>query len=194
MGRWLCVCGLMLVCMLGTVAQEKQKTAKVQNEPDLSGSWKLDPAKSNARQAGTPDLPLKIRYSDPKLIITHQYDKGGTIVGRDFVYYTDGRGETNPATMLLSTGTNTNSQDLDKQVISSKTRWNGNKLVTRSILRNSVAGHMLEFEVVDEWKLSDDGQTLVETSRTVFRPGMSDSAFIPANIPELKKIYRRVPD
>lgn len=192
MRRYPGLCGLILACVLGTLAQDQQKTANAPNKPNLTGSWELDRGKSNAGKASTPDLPLKITHRDPELRVTHQYDENGKIVGRDFVYYTDGRGETNPANMLLSTSTDINSRALDKRVTSSKTKWNGKKLVTRSILRSSVAGHLLEFEVVDEWKISEDGNTLTETSKTVFRP--SDVIFIPADVPDIKRVYRRVPD
>lgn len=192
--KYLSVCGLILACALGALAQEKQKSVNVQNKPDLTGSWMLDRGRSNVGQSARPDLLLKITYRDPELRIKRQFDHSGQIVERDFIYYTDGRGETNPATMVFSDGRNMNSRDLDKQVTRSKTRWSGNKLVTRSTLRNPVAGRMLEFEVIEEWKLSDDGKTLKQTSRTVFRPDSSDSLFIPANVPDSKRVYGRVPD
>jgi hypothetical protein len=154
----------------------------------------LDRKKSKVGNSAQPDLPLKITYRDPELRIKRLYDHAGQIVEREFIYYSDGRGETNPATMILSTTPNINSRDLDKQVTRSKTQWSGNKLVTRSTLRNLTTGRIMEFEVIEEWKLSDDGKSLTQTSRTVFRAGSSDTIFIPANVPESKRIYSRVPD
>ena len=76
----------------------------------------------------------------------------------------------------------------------SKTTWSGNKLVTRSTLRSLIAGRELEFDIIDEWKLSQDGKTLTQTSRTVFNPDSSTGVFIPANRPDIKRVYNRVPD
>lgn len=152
----------------------------------------MDRGKSKAGSTDKPDLPLKIRYEEPELRITHQREENGKIVERDFVYYTDGRGESNPATRLLTTNPNSGAPNLDKQVTKSKTRWSGNKLVTRSTLRNLIGGRFLEFEVIEERKLSADGQTLTEKSRTVFRS--SDSMFMPANPPEFKRVYSRIPN
>jgi hypothetical protein len=184
---------LILACTLTAFAQGDKKNGNVLKKPDPTGSWMLDPKRSNVGKSAQPDLPLKITYRDPELRIKRIYDHNGQTVEREFIYYSDGRGETNPATMILSTTPDKNARDLDNQVTNSKTRWNGNKLVTRSIIRNPIAGHMLEFEFIDEWKLSEDGKTLTQTSRTVFRPG-SDSVFIPANVPDPKRVYNRVPD
>ncbi|MDQ2977129.1 MAG: hypothetical protein M3R69_17180 [Acidobacteriota bacterium] len=194
MRKYLRVFGVILACALGALAQEKQQHVKVQNKPDLTGSWLLDRGRSNVGQSAKRDLPLKISYREPELTIKRQFDHSGQIVERDFTYYTDGRGETNQAAMALSDGTNMNSRDLDKQVTRSRTRWSGNKLVTRSTLSNPIAGRILEFEVTEEWKLSEDGRALTQTSRTVFRPGSSDPVFIPANVPDSKRVYSRVPD
>ena len=49
-------------------------------------------------------------------------------------------------------------------------------------------GHMLEYELVDEWKLSRDGKVLTKTSRTIFQ--QSDAVFVPA-MPATKKVYNR---
>jgi len=152
----------------------------------------LDRARSKAGTPDKPDLPLKISYREPELRITHQREENGKIVGREFVYYTDGRGETNPTTRALTTNPNSGARDWDKQVTKSKTRWSGNKLITRSTLRSAIGGHILEFEVIEERKLSADGQTLTETSRTVFRS--ADAVFNPANAPEHKSVYTRIPN
>lgn len=193
MRKCLKVFALTLACALWVNAQEKQKPVNVQTKPDFSGNWLLDRVKSNAGLAGKPDLPLNITYRDPEIRITYQHDERGKIVGRDFVYYTDGRGETNPATRLLTTTPNSVSRDLDKQVSQSKTRWSGNKLVMRATLRTGIAGRVMEFEVIDEWRISGDGKTLTQTSRTVIRQHFSDGVFVPANAPDLKKVYNRIP-
>jgi hypothetical protein len=183
---------LILVFALGVPAPEKQKTTK--SRPDLTGTWMLDPSRSNVGPSRRTDRPLKITHHDPEFKITRMIEHNSLVTGQDLVYYTDGRGETNPTTMFLSTSTDMNPQGHDKDVTKSKTSWSGNKLVTRSSLRSIIAGRVLEFTIIDEWKLSQDGKTLTQTSRTVFNPDASPGVFIPANRPDIRRVYNRVPD
>lgn len=184
-----------LICALGTTAtpaQAKQKAIKT--KLDFTGTWLLDTAKSNVGSSATPDQPLKISHRDPEFRITRLVASNGQVNGRDFVYYTDGRGETNPTIVFLSTGTDMNPQGHDKDVTKSKTTWSSNKLVTRSTVRSLIGGQVLEFEIIDEWKLSTDAKTLTQTSRTVFRQDTSGAIFVPANRPDNRRVYNRVPD
>ena len=189
---------LFFIILIGALAtspaysQGKDKNSKAR--PDLSGTWMLDRSKSNLGPSATPDQPLKIVHHDPEFRVTHQTERNGQISKRDFVYYTDDRGETNPTIMFLSTGTDMNRQVPDKDVTKSRTSWSGNKLVTRATLTSLLAGRHMEFEVIDEWKLSSDGKTLTQTSRTVFRQDASDGIFIPARRPDTKRVYYRIPD
>ncbi|MDQ1637281.1 MAG: hypothetical protein QOF62_620 [Pyrinomonadaceae bacterium] len=184
-----------LICALGMMwahAQAAPKSPKPKS--DFSGTWLLDTAKSNVGSSATPDQPLKITHRDPEFRITRMVASNGQLTGRDFVYFTDGRGETNPTIVFLSTSTDVHAQGHDKDVTKSRTTWSGNKLVTRSTVRGPVSGRSLEFEIIDEWKLSSDGKTLTQTSRTVFRQDMSGVIFVPANRPDIKRVYNRIPD
>jgi hypothetical protein len=173
-------------------AQTKQKVAN--SKPDFSGTWQLDTAKSNVGPSITSDQPLKITHHEPEFRITRRAESNGQVSARDFVYYSDGRGETNPTIVFLSTRPDRIPQSHDKDVTKSKTTWSGNKIVTRSAIRSLIGGQVLEFEIIDEWKLSSDGKTLTQTSRTLFRPDNSGAIFVPANRPEMKRVYNRVPD
>ena len=182
-----------LICAVGTsLAQQKQRAAKT--KPDFTGTWLLDPSRSNVGPSRTPDRPLQITHHDPELKITRMVEHNGQVTGQDLIYYSDGRGETNPTTMFLSTSTDVNPQRHDKDVTKSKTSWSGNKLVTRSTLRSLIASRELEFDIIDEWKLSQDGKALTQTSRTVFNPDSSPGVFIPANQPDIRRVYNRVRD
>jgi hypothetical protein len=183
---------LISLCVVITSAQGKQKTTKA--KPDFTGKWLLDRAKSNVGSSATPDQPIKIVHHDAEIRITHMAQSGGPVAERNLVYYTDGRGETNPTTVFLSTGTDVSSKGPGKDVTKSKTAWSGNKIVTRSKLRDLIAGRALEFDVIDEWKLAPDGKTLTQTSRTVFNPDSSAGVFVPARQPDIKRVYNRVPD
>jgi len=183
---------LLLICALAGQAQPKPKTATGQTKPDLTGSWMLDRTKSNVGQSSNPDLPLNISHHDPELRIIHTGNSNAQTAGLDLVYYTDGRGETNQSTVFLGTDPSMNPQGHEKDLTKSKTIWSGNNLVTRSTLRGSIAGRILEFEMIDEWKLSADGKTLTQTSKTVFHQESSSAVFIPAQQPDKKRVYNRV--
>ena len=169
----------------------KAQSISTKPKPDFSGTWLLDSKKSNASGLTTrPDLPLTISHHDPEFHVTISSEANGQIVKHEFVYFTDGRGETNEATALLTTNPSaTKPKDLQNQVTRSKTKWSGEKIVTRSMLRLNVAGHFVEFEQVDEWKLAKDGKVLTQTSRIIFQN--SDSAFIPAGTADKKRVFNR---
>src|ERR1700741_2683841 len=103
--------------MTSTHAQAKQKPSKI--KPDFSGTWLLDSPKGNVGSSTTPDQPVKITHHDPELRITRMVQSNGQLNGRDFVYYTDGRGETNPTLIFLSASTDVNRSSHDKDVTKS---------------------------------------------------------------------------
>ena len=175
-----------LVAMSASSALSQPKS-----KPDFTGSWLLDQKKSDDSGMTTrPDVPIKITHQEPEFRITRSSEKNGQIVEHDFIYFTDGRGEENEATALLTTNpSSAKADDLKNRVTKSKTKWNGNKIVTRAVLRMDVAGHFVEFEQVEEWKISDDGKVLTQTSRVIFQH--SDTAFVPAMAPDKKRVYNR---
>jgi len=170
------------------MAQTQSKTPKP--KPDFSGEWLLDLDKSDKKLLPpSPRLPLKISHHDAEFRITTTSEVNGKIVEKESVYYTDGRGETNQATSLLTSNPSAvKPGDIEKQLTKSKTGWSGEKIVTRATLRLMEGGHVLEYELVDEWKLSRDGKVLTKTSRTIFQ--QSDAVFVPA-MPATKKVYNR---
>jgi hypothetical protein len=162
-------------------------------KPDLTGTWLLDAKKSNSvGVTSRPDLPIEISHQDPELRITLTSESKGQLVERPFVYFTDGRGEENQATAMLTTNPGVPPRDLQKERTKSTTRWSGNKIVTRALLQLQAGGRVVEFELVDEWKLSSDRKTLTQTTRTVFLQSSSSGTFIPAMAPDKKRVYNRV--
>lgn len=170
----------------------KAQTAASKTKANFSGTWLLDNKKSNSGGLTTrPDLPITISHVDPEFRVTLPSESNGQIVKHEFVYFTDGRGETNEATAALSTNPSaTKPEDLRNQVTKSKTKWSGDKIVTRSKLRLDVAGHFVEFEQVDEWKLSDDAKVLTQTTRVIFQN--SDTAFVPAATTDKNRVFNRL--
>lgn len=161
-----------------------------QDKPDLSGAWLLDTKKSNSSGLTMrPDLPIKIVHNDPEFRLTLTTERQGQLTERAFLYFTDGRGETNAATSILTTNPGSLRPD-DFGETKSKTKWSGAKIVTRSLLRLGVPGRSAEFEQIEEWKLSTDGKVLTHTSKTIFL--RSDGAFVSGMARDKKRVYNRV--
>ncbi|HEX5705232.1 MAG TPA: hypothetical protein VFX97_18680 [Pyrinomonadaceae bacterium] len=178
------VCFAVVTCASPLVAQNKKP------KPDYTGTWLLDAQKSNSvGLTRRPDLPIKISHQDPELRITLTSEANGQLVERQTVYFTDGRGEENQATAMLTT--NPNAPHDPQKGTRSTTRWSGNKIITRTLLQLQAGGRVIEFELVDEWKLSADGKTLTQTTKTVYLQS-SGGAFIPAMAPDKKRVYNRV--
>jgi hypothetical protein len=172
-----------------SVVSAQKKPAK--SKPDFNGTWLLDLKKTDQKALPTrPDLPLRISHHDPELRIIQTSEVSGKTVERESVYYTDERGETNQAITFLTTNPGSvKPSDLEKQVTKSRTRWSGDKLVTVSTLRLRAAGHVIEYELVDEWKISSDGKVLTKISKVTFQG--SNATFVPAIVPDTKRVYNR---
>jgi hypothetical protein len=134
---------------------------------------------------------IKITYQDPALKIVRTVFVNGQSEQRELTYYTDGRGEVNPAIFWLSTTPDPKAQH--PKETKSKTKWSGDKIVIRATLRLTAGGHVMEEEVVDEWKVSDDGKTLTQTTHlTPNVTGPPGSFVVPANRPDDKRVYSLV--
>jgi len=167
------------------------QTGSSPGKPDFSGTWLLDTKKSNSSLGSRSDLPITLSHRDPEFRVTLQFESNGQINKHDFVYFTDGRGETNEATSVITTDPKAfKPEDLQNKVTNSKTKWSGNKIVTRARLKVTAVGQFVEFEQVDEWKLSEDGKVLTQTSKVNFLN--SDAAFMPARNADKKKVYNRL--
>src|SRR5689334_15727737 len=92
---------LLLICLAACVAAGFSQSKIV--KPDLTGTWEVDAArnKETKSQSSVPEQ-IKITHRDPELIIRRQIIIKGVPEQRDLTYYTDGRGETNPATAWLT--------------------------------------------------------------------------------------------
>lgn len=188
MGKSISAIIVTLLLFAIAAAQNTRSTAK----PDFTGTWLLDTKKSNTGGLTTrPDLPITILHQEPEFKMVISSGPNGQIKNHEFVYFTDGRGEMNDATSVVTTDpSGFKPEDLRNKKTESKTNWSGNKIVTRSRYKLNVSGgSSLEFEQVDEWKLSDDGKVLTETSRVTLQN--SDVAFIPSKAPDKKRVFNR---
>ena len=164
--------------------------SKPQTKPDLSGTWAFDRSRSNVEKVSPANNEIKISHHDPELKILRTIHVNTRPEQRELIYYTDGRGETNPATIWLSTTPDPKSPHPAES--KSRTKWSGERVVTRTTLRLMAGAHVVEQDVVEEWKLSADGKTLTQTTRHIMPPSSPDSIYVPANRPDDKRVYTLV--
>lgn len=163
------------------------------DKPDLSGTWQLDRKRSNIGRSHSGDAPeqIKITHSEPELRLVRTTLARGQQQEAQFIYYTDGRGETNPTTQWLTTNPGS---DLDRPAeTKSRTNWNGQKLLTRSRFQSEAGGVVLIFEITTEWRLSPDGKTLTQTTKTTALPTtMPNSTFMQGTGTNFKTVYNLI--
>jgi hypothetical protein len=160
-------------------------------KPDLSGTWEFDAARSNvAKSKNSLPEQLKITHHDPELIIRRKVNINGVPEERDLTYYTDGRSERNPTTDWLTT--NPGSDSFKPSETASKTTWSKDKIVTRSISRSYLGTAIIEFEIIDELRLSSDGKTLTKTTKFVPSKDMRNIAFVAGMGTDFKTVYKLI--
>ncbi|HWS53874.1 MAG TPA: hypothetical protein VN228_07100 [Pyrinomonadaceae bacterium] len=142
---------------------------------DLTGRWALDKSKSDFGPfEGSPvvkaEVTLVVAHAGPELKISRREARDGRERTTELAYYTDGRGEMNPAT-------------LGRVGVKSETRWDGNKIVSTSTLTRRGAGDKVStLETTDKWQLSGDGRVLTQTTSVSHGGGTQT----------IKQVYRRV--
>ena len=165
---------LLAACAAGVGAASARDDKKA--KPDLSGTWELDRAKSDFglfrdRPLSKADSTLVVTHRDPELKIERTLKLNGQQEAKQFSYYTDGRGETNPATIGAGE-------------VKSKTKWEGDKVAAHSKLtwpgRDGAAG--AELDVTQRWQVSSDGKTLTNT--TII-------SSLQTGVQEIRLVYRR---
>lgn len=173
---------------IGLATTVYNQGSKPPAKPDLSGTWAFDRNRSNVGPGSTANNQIKISHHDPELKIVRTSSVNGQPERRELTYYTDARGETNPATIWLSTSPSGKSPHPSETI--SNTKWSGGRVVTRTTLRLMVGIHAIEEEVVDEWQLSTDGKPLTQTTRHLLPVNGSPGLItVPANRPDDKRVY-----
>jgi len=162
-------------------------------KPDLSGTWEFDAARSNLAKSKNNSYleQIQITHHDPELIVRRKVIINSVPAERDLTYYTDGRGEKNPTTSWITT--NPSSDSSRPAQTQSKTTWSKDKIVTRSVSRFSASTMIIEFEIIDELRLSLDGQTLTKTTRTnPLRTVTGNGVFEGGRGTDLKVVYKLI--
>ena len=148
------VCFWLSSCVAVCLAQAGNKNSTVQSRPDLSGTWVLDKSKIDPKGADDDlvqdGMTLIVLHRDPEIKITRKFRSKKKDHVQEIVFYSDGRGETNP--IRIGTGR-----------IKSRTTWEDNKLVSSSLWRSQTERGVRERKVVNSWELSPDGKTLIQT-------------------------------
>jgi hypothetical protein len=169
----LCLCLLLACPASGAERGDKKKEGKT--HPDFSGTWELDKSKSDFglfrdRPLAKADSTLVIAHRDPKLKITRTLKLNEQLEVKEFNYYADERGETNPATVGAGE-------------VKSKTKWEGDKVAARAKMSwpGPGGGAGVELDVTQKWQVSSDGKTLTNTTVITNQMGAN----------EIKLVYRR---
>lgn len=141
----------------GFAQDSKLINDKIMMAARFGGLWVLDASKSDlgvGAQSGriAETIAITSTYFDFLLI------RKITLNGREHkissFYYTDGRGETNRVV----------GQSRAAEVITSKTKWQGSKLVSKTSVNDAVlVGDRITFDIEEVWELSDDGNSLIDT-------------------------------
>ena len=146
---------LLALCLLACAAagDEGKKQGK---HPDLSGTWTLDRGKSDFgvfwdRPLAKTDVTLVVVHDEPELKVTRTLRLDGREETKELVYYTDGRGESNPAAIGGGTA-------------HSKTGWERDSIVARAKLSRPGAQGRVEVELTETWRKSGDGKSLTHTA------------------------------
>ncbi len=143
--------------------------------PDFSGTWELDRSKSDFgvfwdRPLAKTDATLVVAHRDPELKMTRTLRLNGREETKEFSYYTDGRGETNPSTMAGAP-------------VKTRTGWEREAAVARGRLTRPGKEGSVEVEVTESWQLSGGGRTL--THRASVKGEFGEEA--------VRLVYRRAP-
>lgn len=205
MKKSLCLLQLMLLFWTLSLAQGGKKQLSNTNKPNLSGQWVLDHqedefGKSNMRLPG--EVKLIVVHNEPEIKITQISNSKGQSVSEELIYYSDGRGEKNLGPHSPHR-ISTKPSDADDEVMKSKTKWKGNKLVTQTHIHKTESGATLIMDIIDEWKLSTDGRTLILTTTYAGGNGLSPADLEaklrpqlispPSRPAEVKRVFRLTP-
>jgi hypothetical protein len=160
----------LLACAAAASAQEKKKEKP---HPDFSGTWRIDRSKSDygdfsERPLSKADSTLVVEHRDPELKVRRTLSLNGQEEVKELTYYTDERGETNQAAIGVGE-------------VKSKTKWDGERVVSEAHVTRRGQGGPYELNVMQKWQVSADGKTLTNTTTISNQMGAQ----------QVKLVYRR---
>jgi hypothetical protein len=146
------------------------------SKPNLSGTWVFDEPSSRVSAGLSNELKgtiYVIVHSEPKVRIITSADLGGVQMSHEYVYYSDGRGETNT---------------INGREIESVTKWSGNKLIIKYTTPFSIGNRQGKVKVTETWQLDNEGRKLTRTISRIVRVDLPPSENYPRGDPELQEI------
>lgn len=198
MYRLLFVCVWLALSFSFALAQDKSHRNEA--KPNLAGRWKLEakPTRDKDTAPGLNDqTTLVIVHQGHEIKLIRQTTSGLEDTKREFIYYSDGRGEKNQGVTIRTL------PSITEREIESETKWKGKKLGTHGTVRRVSSGRLFTWNVVIEWKLSTDANTLTQTIRIdpenihdITGPagarGLPSQAIIQSGPREFKYVFRRI--
>jgi hypothetical protein len=180
---------VVISCIVLCIGSNAKSKSQKKGPPDLTGIWKLDKSKGHYNRLSGPktdtdaDLILTISHVEPEIkVIRKLIREGQERILQELIYYSDGKGETGYALVAPLEG-------------KSKSKWDGNKLMTKFTARGKEI-----YEVIQEWSLSADGNTLTQTEKARLTSVVSDSSLeiksVARNemsVTESKMVFHRIP-
>jgi hypothetical protein len=163
---------LLLAAAAAAPAREDKKKGE-RPHPDFSGTWQIDRAKSDFgpfddKPLAKADSTLVVTHAGPELKVKRTLSLGGREEVKEFTYYTDERGETNQATLGVGE-------------VRSKSRWDGDRVVSEAQVTRRGQQEPYTLNVVQRWQVSSDGKTLTNTTVISNETGTQ----------QVKLVYRR---
>ena len=159
--RKLTTLATILLSLAVAIAQENKSNGPAQSDkarneapkPDFSGTWLRDNSKSSGLQGplASAELTMVITHHDPEFKISRSIRFNDQLRTQELAYYTDRRGETNPATF-------------GRGDLKSKTKWDKTRIETRASWSTmSQSGEPGNYDSTEKWELALDGKTLTDT-------------------------------
>ncbi len=191
---------LAILCVSFAFGQNSDsKNAK----PNFSGTWLMlsppDEKTAQPNSTAKPETKIIVVQKDAEVHIKRAAVlSDGTEKIKEFVYFADGRGETNISDIKIFDERSSGAKEIE---LRSKTKWSGNVLYTRGTSTRNVSGHFLTTEIIEKWELSKDGTELTHTLEVrqggnafqILRPSASSSTGIiaPAKPLIVSQVFRR---
>jgi hypothetical protein len=144
-------------------------------KPDLTGTWVLDRSKSS--RAINFDEALTVEHHDPEIKITRRITANGSERVETLTCYSNGRGEVNPS-------------ELTGKPVKTKTKWDGNKLVSQESSITRVGDRTVYVDVTDVWQLSADGCLLMHKTLPKMRP-LGNAMIMPEGDVNTNRVFVR---
>lgn len=171
----------LLVALIAVGTASAQNVRKSMTVQDLEGEWELTSQETYVGETRVPDDEeqgkevVRITVKDHEVTFFRQFEGDKRSIERTFIYFSDGRGETNRWTIEYGAA-------MEKVT---KTRWKDGKLLTKGNFRSNHGSDTVE----SRCRLTNDLQKL-ECEEVRLRPGPQPPPF--ARGVTTKAVYRRL--